>query len=93
LGFIGTMMDASANPDQSGSFTLVVTSADPPLGTPHPLLTVAGREQRLRELRALRDQGLISEHVYLEEQRRALSQPATPPGLSLQSSDRTIRLE
>ena len=34
FGYLGSMMDAAANPEQGGSSTLAVGSATPPIGTP-----------------------------------------------------------
>jgi hypothetical protein len=33
-GYLGAAVDASANPEQGGSFTLAIVSAQPPIGTP-----------------------------------------------------------
>lgn len=79
FGYLGAMMDAASNPEQGGSFTLSAVSATPPIGTPPPppapvsvVATAGDREDRLLELRRLRDRGLISEDVYRDEQRRVL---------------------
>jgi hypothetical protein len=34
FGYLGSMMDASANPEHGGSFTLTAVSVTPPNGTP-----------------------------------------------------------
>jgi hypothetical protein len=82
LGMLGAAIDAAANPEQGGAFTLAVVSAEPPIGTPSVPMSVAAtagsREERLIELRGLRDRGLITEAVYQEEQRRVLA-PLTGP--------------
>lgn len=84
LGLIGSMLDAVANPEQGGQFTLTIVSASPPIGSPMPAPPIAAtavdREDRLAELRRLRDRGLITEDVYREEQRRVLAPlSGTPP--------------
>jgi hypothetical protein len=85
FGYLGSMMDAAANPERGGSFTLAVGSATPPIGTPPlapaslPVAASAGdREDRLAELRRLRDRSLITDDIYREEQRRVLT-PLTGP--------------
>jgi len=42
-----------------------------------------GKEARLRELKDLKDKGLVSEEVYREEQRRILAEPTPAPQPSL----------
>lgn len=86
LGYVGSMMDAAANPERGGSFTLAIVSATPPIGTPAPspappsvVATAADREDRLAELWRLRNRGLITDDVYREEQRRALAPMTSPP--------------
>lgn len=80
LGYLGALLDGVASGEQGGSFSLSITSASPPIGTPAapalaapPVLSAADREARLTELRRLRDRGLITDDVYREEQRRALA--------------------
>lgn len=80
MGLFGSMLDAAANPEQGGQFALAIVSAVPPIGSPPPTppalsvtATAGDREERLAELRRLRERGLITEEVYREEQRRVLA--------------------
>ncbi|MBW6397488.1 hypothetical protein KPL78_06500 [Roseomonas sp. HJA6] len=80
LGYVGTALDAAANVEQGGAFSVAIVSAAPPIGTaapaapPAPVAATANdRDERLAELRRLRSRGLITEDVYRDEQRRVLA--------------------
>jgi hypothetical protein len=80
FGYLGSALDAASNPEQGGIFQLTVVSADPPIGATRAAQTAPAptspeaRREALEELRRLRRDGLISEEVYREGQRRSLAQ-------------------
>lgn len=85
LGYLGAALDAASNPEQGGMFQLAVVAADPPLGTVAPTVapdvpvapqhaTPEARREALEEARRLRREGLISDDVLREQQRRILGQ-------------------
>ncbi len=86
LGYLGAALDAASNPEQGGSFQLAIVAADPPLGTAASsavggdrpvsgaLTTAEGRREALEEARRLRREGLITDDVLRDQQRRILGQ-------------------